>query len=722
VLDNKPPRDPKDGFYLNQCWVSISDNHLYFEQCAIKLEPKVIQVLECLAEHLDTVVNKEFLLKKVWKNQVVADDSLVRCISVLRKHFKNNQVLGLRIDTVAKKGYRLCLVNEQQDSQLRANQQVVASESISSFSIRKVVVLLVVLAVSFSILYRGNWLNSNNPANLDNQSEYQRSVLLASSSKERYPELSADGTWLTYSKSTDKGMAIFVKSLTGLGLQQITSGKFYDHQPTFSANARQIIFARINQLGQCEIRLISIIGGADKKLADCRHQGVYAMEWTKDNSAVYFIDKSSSIANGQLNKLTPATGQLELIEILPSNMLEESGQDEVRDQAFGVDDIAISHDARHIAVTLSPMLGVEDIYISSLSDSFLWKRLSFEQTKIHGLAFSADDQAILFSSNRTGTFSLWRTNVSQWQPKLISQGIPNISEISTSADGKIALERWTEATSVQAIDRQGNSNEIVAEKNVNWAAVQSPINQDIVFLSNRSGYSELWLKSEGNLRQLTNFRGPWLMSPSWSIDGQMVAFSSNQPEGNRLHWFDFATQTVTEIEQTDNSEAPIWHPKELQLYYTKSDELERQVWRWDYSNKTHVKVADIAAKAIKFSREGVMFFTKANQKGLWKINKNNQQELIVSDLEPVDWNNWLVGEQKIYYINRRPGTGATLLQLAIDSATESKTDSVVNAPRLLKNLLYFSGLSMDSRGEQLWYARIESEDADIDILSPAPIE
>ncbi len=94
----------------------------------------------------------------------------------------------------------------------------------------------------------------------------------------------------------------------------------------------------------------------------------------------------------------------------------------------------------------------------------------------------------------------------------------------------------------------------------------------------------------------------------------------------------------------------------------------------------------------------------------------------MSDLEPVDWNNWLVGEQNIYYINRRPGAGATLLQLAIDSATQSKTDSVVNAPWLLKNLLYLSGLSMDSGGEQLWYARIESEDADIDLLSPSLIE
>ncbi len=733
-------RDPSEGFYLNQCWVSISDNHLYFDRCAIKLEPKVIQVLQCLADNLDKVVSKEALISEVWKNRVVSDDSLVRCISVLRKHFKNNQVLGLKIDTVAKKGYKLCLIE-------------VASESISNTSADlqsakrqqnsrqqrwlanhyKIAIGLVLSLILIGLIGKF-WFAASEQKALSataDRSDYHRKVLLTTSQKERYPDLSADGSWITYSTSTQKGMAIQVKSLSGLGMQQITSGEFYDHQPTFSPDAKQIVFARITQANDCEIRIISIIGGADRKLAACQAQGVYAMVWPSDGltrdqftqpqsnrelSPIYFIDKSSSIAPGRLNRLNPNSGQLEPIQVFAKDLSLNAKIGDDHLNGLGVDDIAISHNADYIAVTLSPMLGVEDIYISPLAKKFQWKRLSFEQTKIHGLAFNASDQALFYSSNRNGTFRLWRTDLSHWKPVLIKQSVSNISEISTSVDGKIAIERWTESSSVIGLSQYGHLNKIVSEKNINWGAIRSPKNQDIVFLSNRSGYAELWLKSKQRLRQLTEFNGPWLMSPSWSADGQLVAFNTNQPNGNRLYLFDFNRQTVSEIEQTEHTEAPFWHPEKLQLYYSKNYQQHYQVWRWDYASNNHTLIAEIAAKAVKLSSDGRLFFTQHDKKGIWTLKKNNPIR-IVEDLQPVDWNNWTVSQQRLFYVSRSASTGAILNERTLDSFE-------LKSQQPLTDLLYFSGLSVvksnaDQQEPQIWYSRLESGDADIDLLTPA---
>ena len=72
-----------------------------------RLEPKVMQVLLCLAEHADQVVTKESLMRAVWPDTFVGDDVLTRAISELRRVF-GDDVKGPRfIQTIPKRGYRL---------------------------------------------------------------------------------------------------------------------------------------------------------------------------------------------------------------------------------------------------------------------------------------------------------------------------------------------------------------------------------------------------------------------------------------------------------------------------------------------------------------------------------------------------------------------------------------------------------------------------------------
>jgi len=73
----------------------------------VALRPQIAGVLHCLALHAGEVVPKEELMRVVWSNVVVTDDSLVQCIKDLRR------VLGddahRVIQTEPKRGYRLVL-------------------------------------------------------------------------------------------------------------------------------------------------------------------------------------------------------------------------------------------------------------------------------------------------------------------------------------------------------------------------------------------------------------------------------------------------------------------------------------------------------------------------------------------------------------------------------------------------------------------------------------
>ena len=68
-----------------------------------RLQPKVIDVLLCLADTPGDVVTRQTLHDRVWGDLVVTDDALNRCISELRRILGDSK----SIVTVPKRGYRL---------------------------------------------------------------------------------------------------------------------------------------------------------------------------------------------------------------------------------------------------------------------------------------------------------------------------------------------------------------------------------------------------------------------------------------------------------------------------------------------------------------------------------------------------------------------------------------------------------------------------------------
>ena len=73
---------------------------------AVHLEPKVMEVLVCLATHAGEVLPKEELLKAVWPDTFVTEDALKRCISELRRVFEDDAREPRVIQTISKRGYR----------------------------------------------------------------------------------------------------------------------------------------------------------------------------------------------------------------------------------------------------------------------------------------------------------------------------------------------------------------------------------------------------------------------------------------------------------------------------------------------------------------------------------------------------------------------------------------------------------------------------------------
>ncbi|HET7208133.1 MAG TPA: FlgO family outer membrane protein [Terriglobales bacterium] len=94
-------------FQLGAWIIQPSQNAISRNGTTIRLEPKMVEVLLCLAEHPGETVSKDELLRRVWRETFVTDDVLTRCISELRKAFGDDPKEPHVIQTIPRKGYRL---------------------------------------------------------------------------------------------------------------------------------------------------------------------------------------------------------------------------------------------------------------------------------------------------------------------------------------------------------------------------------------------------------------------------------------------------------------------------------------------------------------------------------------------------------------------------------------------------------------------------------------
>src|SRR5215510_3469028 len=95
------------GFLIGESLIEPRQNRIVRGETAAHVEPRVMDVLVCLAEHAGEVVSRETLNQRVWANLVVTDQAVTNCISELRQHLGDDRATNRVIETIPKRGYRL---------------------------------------------------------------------------------------------------------------------------------------------------------------------------------------------------------------------------------------------------------------------------------------------------------------------------------------------------------------------------------------------------------------------------------------------------------------------------------------------------------------------------------------------------------------------------------------------------------------------------------------
>src|SRR5262249_46324608 len=157
-------------------------------------------------------------------------------------------------------------------------------------------------------------------------------------------------------------------------------------------------------------------------------------------------------------------------------------------------------------------------------------KLTNDLKGILGLAWTADGREIVFASNRSGRFQLWRVAArpvdaggAYSSPRLVEGAGDDVRNPTISRNSKLAYQRHTRNFDIQEVEvlgregtatrRLGVSARLIASTQLDATPSWSPDGKRIAFKSNRSGSEELWTcEADGaNPLKLTSFGGPNLI-------------------------------------------------------------------------------------------------------------------------------------------------------------------------------------------------------------------
>jgi TolB-like protein/DNA-binding winged helix-turn-helix (wHTH) protein len=103
-----PVKSPASSVLRIGAWrVDASLDEISSDGRTVKLEPRTMRLLICLADHAGEVVSVEQLLDEVWKDVVVTPDSVYQAVAALRRVLGDDTKEPAYIVNVLRRGYRL---------------------------------------------------------------------------------------------------------------------------------------------------------------------------------------------------------------------------------------------------------------------------------------------------------------------------------------------------------------------------------------------------------------------------------------------------------------------------------------------------------------------------------------------------------------------------------------------------------------------------------------
>ena len=202
----------------------------------------------------------------------------------------------------------------------------------------------------------------------------------------------------------------------------------------------------------------------------------------------------------------------------------------------------------------------------------------------------------------------------------------------------------------------GTPKPVAASARLETGPALSADGRKLAFFSEQSGRRELWISNAdgSSPAQMTDFFAWDTLPPTWSPDGNHLAFYSGQGPGDTgagLFVLDVETRQVRRLPCDSNFNMPQWSRDGRWIFGSTGNTGTRQIAKIPADGGPAIPITQHGGMMPRESPDGRSLYYVKETGGLWHVPAGGGEESrVVADFPLSSWSNWAIVDGGIYYI------------------------------------------------------------------------
>jgi len=680
----------------------------------IRIQQGPFRLLARLVESPGAVVTREELREQLWPDGIFVDfeHGLNTAVKKIRLALHDSPEHPQFVETVRGRGYRFLAPVTRVDGQC-APARSADADALGRWYKLWLLVAGVAVAVAMAAFGTIHTPRTSGP-------RLPRVVPLTSYPGEEYqPTFSPDGSHVAFVWSQEGQHDIYVQPVDLPQPRRLTDAPEIEHSPAWSPDGHWIAFIRdpAEPGGNARVLLKPPAGGLERVVTEYAGSRVLTfwqrqLAWTPHAGNLVLSRPDDGRNTWSLFRVEASSGRLTPLTSSPALDLAPAVSPDGRAVAF------VRQIGEWSTIHLLPLS--PDATAAGPPRTLVGRDMLDELGLLSARmpAWTPDGESVVFGGVPQG--SLYLVGVDDAHRVARVPAGPGILDMTfCPRTGRLAYALWRLRSSIQRLDLSPGSDRIPTPAAFNSTQrddrpVFSPDGATVAFVSHRRGRSEVWLsRPDGSgQRPLVSAEG-WQSEPSWSPDGERVAYAYATETGSGAvvdvqiaRVVGGAPRWLTRDPAEDRE--PCWSPDGRWIYFSSRRDGGRRIWRQPAEGGPPERVTAADGSQPALSADGrFLYYARGgtNRMSVWRVATDGGGEERVLDSVHV-FTSWHLTGDGIYYFEPPPPDSRPAL-LFLDLATSRTRRLAVLEGRVAQ------GLAVSPDRSTVLFTRIDGSNADL---------